>query len=375
MFFSRKPDGFSIEHQKLLSLINHFLSALTENILYASPARNEREKELLAKKQNTANKAYHFNGIIGNSHVMLAVLDHIALSAPLDASVLILGESGTGKERVAKSIHQLSSRKNGPLVIINCASLPIHLMESELFGHEKGAFTGALEKRKGKFELAEKGTIFLDEVGEMPIEMQVKLLRVIQEREIERLGGNEVIKIDVRIIAATSRNLEKEVKNGNFRLDLYYRLCVYPIIIPPLRQRGSDILLLTDHFVQHFSAKFARTIIGLTTEAKKQLQTYPWPGNVRELENSLERSVLLCRGNQITQISIFTYDKEGDEPAEKANNSPSLSIDDNAREHILSVIRKCNGKIGGQGGAAEQLGIPASTLHSKMKKLGLKKWI
>jgi transcriptional regulator with GAF, ATPase, and Fis domain len=205
--------------------------------------------------------------------------------------------------------------------------------------------------------------------------MQVKLLRVIQEREIERLGGNEVIKIDVRIIAATSRNLEKEVKNGNFRLDLYYRLCVYPIIIPPLRQRGSDILLLTDHFVQHFSAKFARTIIGLTSEAKKQLQTYPWPGNVRELENSLERSVLLCRSNQITQISIFTYDKEADEPAEKANNSPSLSIDDNAREHILSVIRKCNGKIGGQGGAAEQLGIPASTLHSKMKKLGLKKWI
>jgi hydrogenase-4 transcriptional activator len=314
-----------------------------------------------------------FDGIVGDSPAMVEVLDHVVLCAPLDTSVLILGESGTGKERVARSIHQLSMRRNNPLVIINCASLPANLIESELFGHEKGAFTGAIEKRRGKFEAADKGTLFLDEIGEMPVEMQVKLLRVLQEREFERLGGSEMIRVDVRIITATSRDLENEVKAGKFRLDLYYRLFVYPIVIPALRDRGDDIVLLANHFVHRFAKKFNKNLSGLSTEATRQLMSYHWPGNVRELENCIERTALLNAGPVIEKMSIFFYNKNTAQTAEPTNAKTILSMDENEKEHILKVLEACNGKVGGPGGAAERLKVPATTLHSRMKKLGLGK--
>jgi transcriptional regulator with GAF, ATPase, and Fis domain len=321
----------------------------------------------------TATIRASFDGIVGDSPAMAEVLDHVVLCAPLDTSILILGESGTGKERVARSIHQLSARRNNPLVTVNCASLQANLIESELFGHEKGAFTGAIEKRKGKFEAADKGTLFLDEIGEMPVEMQVKLLRVLQERELERLGGNEMIRVDLRIITATSRDLENEVKAGRFRLDLYYRLCVYPIVIPPLRDRGDDIVLLANHFVHRFAKKFNKDLSGLSTGAIRQLMSYHWPGNVRELENCIERTVLLNAGPVIEKMSIFAYSKNTAQATGPTNEKTILSMDENEKEHILKVLEACNGKVGGPGGAAEHLKVPATTLHSRMKKLGLGK--
>jgi len=296
LFFSRKSEGYTIEHQKLLSLVNQPLSMLIEQMILAIP---EAERAKAAQINDNAQKGSgsgFLSGIIGNSPRILEVFDHISIVAPLDASVLILGESGTGKEMIARSIHELSRRRNQPLIIINCASLPGNLIESELFGHEKGAFTGALERRKGKFEAADKGTIFLDEIGEMPIDMQVKLLRVLQEREFERLGGNHLIKVDVRIIAATNRDLEKAVREGKFRLDLYYRLCVYPIMVPALRDRKGDLMLLTNYFLEKFSRKFGSQVTEISPAAQRQLESHSWPGNVRELENCLERSILQTSG-------------------------------------------------------------------------------
>jgi len=373
LFFSRKSDGYTIEHQKLLSLVNQPLSTLTEQMILAIP---ESERTKTAETGDNAQKGSgpgFFHGIIGNSHKILEVFDHIGIVAPLDASVLILGESGTGKEMIARSIHELSPRRNQPLIIINCASLPGNLIESELFGHEKGAFTGALERRKGKFEVADKGTIFLDEIGEMPIDMQVKLLRVLQEREFERLGGNQLIKVDVRIIAATNRDLERAVREGKFRLDLYYRLCVYPIVVPALRDRKGDLLLLTDYFLEKFNRKFGRQVTELSSGARRQLEAHSWPGNVRELENCIERSVLQTRGNVLENISIsFISSPEKDKPAPEQKTEQS--IEDAMRDHIIAVLKKCKGKISGPGGAAEYLKMPATTLHSKVKKLGLKKY-
>jgi DNA-binding NtrC family response regulator len=374
MFYTRKPDGYNLEHQKLLDLVRWPLSALIDSILELKNKKvqpTDGPPSLASEGLPTVKIS--FDGIVGDSPAMIEVLDHVTVCAPLDTSVLILGESGTGKERVARSIHQLSTRRNHPLVTVNCASLPATLIESELFGHEKGAFTGAVDKRKGKFEAADKGTLFLDEIGEMPVEMQVKLLRVLQEREFERLGGNELIRVDVRIIAATSRDLEREVKGGKFRLDLFYRLCVYPIVVPPLHERGDDILLLAAHFVQRFARKFNKNFKGLSTEATGQLRSYTWPGNVRELENSIERSVLQNAGPYIEKISIFSANQSLLESAVSADDKAILSMEDNEKEHILSVLKACKGKVAGSGGAAEYLKLPATTLHSRMKKLGLGK--
>ncbi|HEY4290488.1 MAG TPA: sigma 54-interacting response regulator [Puia sp.] len=370
IFYSHKQDGYNTDHQKLLSLVQPCLGDLAEHLIRI---RTGVKTHQCAKADNRdrSTTSSVFNGIIGNSPVILEVMDNIMLSAPLDASVLILGESGTGKERVAKSIHELSHRKNNPLVTINCASLPANLIESELFGHEKGAFTGAVEKRKGKFEVANKGTIFLDEIGEMPVEMQVRLLRVLQEREVEPVGSNEVMKIDVRVIAATSRDLEQEVKNGNFRLDLYYRLCVLPIVLPPLRQRNGDILLIANHFIEKFSAKLNKKVTGMSEEAGRILLNYQWPGNVRELENTMERAVLQSTGPILENIPIFTSQLVKQDQPQPAPEFTSHTMDANNREFIRQVLQKCRGKIGGPGGAADVLGIPATTLHSKMKKLGL----
>jgi transcriptional regulator with GAF, ATPase, and Fis domain len=305
-----------------------------------------------------------FEGIIGNSHLLLNVFDHISKVAPYDTTVLISGESGTGKERIADCIHHLSSRKGKVLVKVNCATLPPTLIESELFGHERGAFTGAIAKRTGKFEQANGGTIFLDEIGEMPPDLQVKLLRVLQEREIEPIGGRSSVKVDVRVIAATNRNLEKDVGDGRFRLDLYYRLNVFPIVLPSLRERVEDIPALAHHFINIYSRSSGKRITGLSDKVLKSMMAYSWPGNIRELEHLIERSVLLAKGSIIEEISL---------PALHMQDIRVKTIHENERDYIISVLKKCNGKIWGNGGAAEMLDVPPSTLKSKMKRLGIRK--
>ena len=308
-----------------------------------------------------------FKKIIGNSSQLLNIFDDIKRVAPMTTSVLIMGESGTGKELFAKSIHEISPRAHKPFVVINCGAIPENLIESTFFGHDKGAFTGATDTRIGKFEQANGGTIFLDEIGEMPLEMQVKLLRVLQEKEIERIGTNKIISIDVRVIAATNKNLEEEVEAGRFRLDLYYRLHVFPINTPSLRDRKEDIPVLFDYFI----AKFSKTKMHVSNFVLQKIMEYSWPGNIRELENYIERSVLLSKDGSIKEIY---------KPLNSVNikNSDSTSyelkpLEDMERDYILSVLRLCKGKVYGNGGASEILKIPTSTLNSKIKKLGIKK--
>ena len=320
---------------------------------------------------DTSNKERQFKEIIGKSASLLTVLEQVAQVAPTDTSVLILGESGTGKEQIANSIHDLSPRKNKPFIKVNCAALPATLIESELFGHEKGAFTGAFDKRIGKFEQAAGGTILLDEIGEMPPDMQVKMLRVLQEKEIERIGGRATIPVDVRVIASTNRNLEKEIAEGRFRLDLYYRLNVFPVTMPPLRARKDDIPALAYHFVSHYARKSGKTITDISPKVLKELEAYDWPGNVRELEHFLERSILLTNGTVIKEVLLPSISPKSASNDFEVNRIKT--IDENERDHILAVLTKCNGRIWGTGGAAELLGIPPTTLNSKMKKLGIKR--
>ncbi|HVU99553.1 MAG TPA: sigma-54 dependent transcriptional regulator [Puia sp.] len=314
-----------------------------------------------------ANKTGRFPGIIGKSPEILHVLDEIDKVAPFDSAVLITGETGTGKERLVDAIHRLSPRKGKPLIKVNCAAIPPELIESELFGHEKGAFTGAMDRRIGKFELADGGTIFLDEIGEVPTEIQVKLLRVLQEKEIERVGGASTIHIDVRIVAATNRDLYKEMADGRFRIDLFYRIHVFPIHIPPLRERREDIRPLAEHFLAHFASKFGRSTSSFSTKALRQLSAYSWPGNIRELEHLIERHVLSATTAIIDNIDL-------PEPTRKRPENTATdikSIEEMEKAHILEVLRKCHGKVSGAGGAAELLQIPPTTLTYKIKRLGI----
>jgi DNA-binding NtrC family response regulator len=305
--------------------------------------------------------------IITQSKSMLNVLEHIKLAGPSETTVLILGESGTGKELVANAIHEVSTRKHRPLVVVNCGALPPTIIESELFGHEKGAFTGAVEKRIGSFEQADGGTIFLDEIGELPADLQVKFLRVLQQKEIQPIGGS-TRKVDVRIIAATNRNLDEAVAAGHFRMDLYYRLNVFPIVIPPLRERKEDILLLAKFFVNKFADLEKKIIAGFSAEVIQALENYEWPGNVRELENLMHRSVLLTNG---PIISIFYHKPELLKPSYP--DQKPRSIAENERDHIIATLKSCNWKIYGPGGAAELLEMNVSTLNSRIKKLGIEK--
>ena len=311
----------------------------------------------------------NFKKIIGKSSLLLNVFDDIKRVAPMNTSVLIMGESGTGKELIAKRIHDFSSRASKQFVTVNCAAIPENLIESSFFGHEKGAFTGAIEKRIGKFEQANAGTIFLDEIGEMSLDMQVKLLRVLQEREIERIGANKTIPIDVRIIAATNKNLEEEVEAGKFRLDLYYRLQVFPIISPPLRERKEDIPLLANHFL----AKFSKQKMYISNDVLDRMMGYRWPGNIRELENYIERSILLAKDNTLRELHKPLSNWYITASKNNASIQELKSLEDMERGYILSVLRLCKGKVYGGGGAAEILQIPTSTLNSKIKKLGIKK--
>jgi two-component system response regulator HydG len=310
-----------------------------------------------------------FPNIIGRSLPFLEALKNVRIVGPSETSVLILGESGTGKELIAQAIHLISARKAKPLVVVNCATLPANLIEAELFGHEKGVFTGALEKRTGKFEQADGGTIFLDEIGELSPDLQIKFLRVLQEKEIEPIGGQRR-KINIRVIAATNRKLEDEMVAGRFRMDLYYRLNVFPISLPPLRERKEDIVLLANHFLRIYACKEKKVITGLADHVAKELLNYAWPGNVRELENLMERSVLLATGELITISPL---------PPNARNNLFAGSEDrvktmtENERDHILTALEKCHWKIYGKGGAAELLAINGTTLHSRMKKLGIER--
>ncbi|HET6994471.1 MAG TPA: sigma-54 dependent transcriptional regulator [Chitinophagaceae bacterium] len=310
--------------------------------------------------------------IVGRSAPMLHVFNLIQQVAPFDSSVLILGESGTGKEAIANCIVQQSTRKNKPFVKINCAAIPAELMEAELFGYEKGAFTGATERRAGKFELAAGGSILLDEIGEIRPEMQAKLLRVLQEKEIQRIGSSSVMKSDVRILAATSRVLEKEVAEGRFRLDLYYRLLVFPITMPPLRERIEDIPLLVDHFMRYYSAKTGKTVVPVSADEMQKLLHYDWPGNVRELQHLVERNVLLS--NEEMSGDILRSLASPDLQPEEKKDTRMKTMEEMERDYIIAVLNQSNFRIAGKGGAAEILGLPPTTLHSKIKKLGIKKF-
>lgn len=319
--------------------------------------------------QDQIKTTHGYDGIIGSDGGLRNACQMALSVAPSDSTVLILGETGTGKELIARAIHYSSSRTQERMVKVNCAALPSHLVESELFGHEKGSFTGATERRIGKFELANNGTLFLDEIGEMSPGLQAKLLRAIQEKEIERLGGSSVIKTNVRIIAASNRDLKKEVENGTFRGDLYYRLNVFPIILPPLRERKEDIPMLVSHFIDKFSQTSGKRIVNISSSALNELTFYDWPGNVRELENVIERSVLMAQGDGIAEIQLQNAKLLSD--LQTGQHLKSLA--ENEREYILSILKKCNGKIRGEDGAAKILKVPATTLHSKMKKLGIRK--
>lgn len=308
-------------------------------------------------------------GTIGGTPEMHEVFRLVKRVAPFDTSVLILGETGTGKEGIATCIVRQSKRSNKPYIKVNCAAIPNSLMESEFFGYEKGAFTGATERKTGKFELASGGTILLDEIGEMPVDMQVKLLRALQEKEIYRIGGNAPIHVDVRILAATSKHLETEIANGRFRLDLYYRLNIYPILLPPLRDRKADIPDLARHFIKNISEKMGKPIVSVLDSAIEDLLHYAWPGNIRELEHVIERSLLMSSGPQLDKIEIPLLQDNDIHP--KAKTLILKSLEENERDYIVEALRKCGGKIAGAGGAAELLQIPPTTLHSKIKKLGI----
>ncbi|MBV8253327.1 MAG: sigma 54-interacting transcriptional regulator [Chitinophaga sp.] len=308
---------------------------------------------------------------IGSSTAMRNVYDMVAKVAPSDATVLILGETGTGKELIARQLHESSPRQDKLMIKVNCAAIPANLVESELFGHEKGSFTGALEKRVGKFELADNSTLFLDEIGELPLEMQAKLLRALQEKEIERIGGKTVIKVNVRIIAATNKNLAAEVVAGRFRSDLYYRLNVFPIALPSLRERKEDIPELVSFFIEKYATNTGRKVTGIAPKALEKLMNYSWPGNIRELEHLIERTVLLSTTNTITMINLPTKNKILYGQQETAVQVRSLA--DVEREHILKMVQLSNGRISGPNGAAAKLQLPSTTLISKMQKLDIRK--
>ncbi|CAN5237877.1 hypothetical protein BH10PLA2_BH10PLA2_03190 [soil metagenome] len=319
--------------------------------------------------QEEIKAAHNFEEIIGQSPSLTSVLEKVSLVAATDATVLITGETGTGKELIARAIHSRSRRAHKPLIKINCAALPAGLVESELFGHEKGAFTGAIARRIGRFELAQGGTIFLDEIGEIPAEAQAKLLRVLQEREFDRVGGSSSIKVDVRILAATNRDLLKAVREKTFREDLYYRLSVFPLQLPPLRDRKEDIPGLVHFLVDKFAMQIGRQIEGVSKTTMERLQAYAWPGNIRELENVLERAIILAAGPTL-EIGADVLTAEPDNAAPVATEL-SLTLEEVERAHLATVLHQTNWVIEGERGAAKILGMHPNTLRSRLKKIGL----
>jgi formate hydrogenlyase transcriptional activator len=328
--------------------------------------RGELERRYLEEELQTD---YRFEEIIGESRALKRVLKQVETVAREEATVLILGETGTGKELIARAIHELSPRCERTFVKLNCSAIPAGLLESELFGHEKGAFTGALAQKIGRLELAHEGTLFLDEIGDLPLELQPKILRALQEREFDRLGGTKTIPVNVRLIAATNRNLAKMVASHEFRSDLYYRLRVFPIEIPPLRERREDIPVLVRYFVHKHSRRMNRQIATVPPETMEVLRSWSWPGNVRELENFMERAVILTQGPTLRAPLSELKAADVDDLAGSLNPN----FENAEREHILRVLREAKGMIGGPDGAAGRLGLKRTTLNSKMKKLGIKR--
>jgi formate hydrogenlyase transcriptional activator len=363
--FSRRAENFTDHDLSLLTQIAGQVAVALDNAL--AFRRISELNETLAKQklylEDELKTEFNFEEIIGQSKAIKRVLNQIETVAPTDSTVLILGETGTGKELLARAIHDLSPRQGHTFVRFNCASIPAGLLESELFGHEKGAFTGAIAPRVGRLELAHQGTIFLDEVGDIPLELQPKLLRVLQEKEFERLGSNRTISSDVRIVAATNRDLAKMVAAGQFRSDLFYRLDVFPIVVPPLRERREDIPLLVQYFLAKFAKKMRKQIETVPPERMQALVRYSWPGNIRELEHLIERAVILTRGSALNVPPFETV------PAEEPALSGSAKLENVERDHIIRVLRESNGRIGGPGGAAERLGMNRTTLNSRMQKL------
>jgi transcriptional regulator with GAF, ATPase, and Fis domain len=329
------------------------------------------QEEPLCQEEGV-DKNRHYPEIIGESAEIQQTLRLISRVALTNSTVLIMGETGTGKELVARAIHHHSARKAKTMVKVDCASLPASLIESELFGHERGSFTGASDRRIGKFEMADRSTLFLDEIGELPLELQVKLLRALQEKEIERIGGRGTIRVDVRIIAATNRDLEREMEEGRFRADLYYRLNIFPIPVPSLRARREDIPMLVDHFIHKLSNKIGTKITSVNEHVLEQIMNYDWPGNIRELEHALERSILLSDDDILRQIYLPCR-RLKDLADQPATGSRIKTIEENERDHIIYVLRQCKGRVAGYTGAAKSLGVPASTLASKLKRLGIEK--
>jgi formate hydrogenlyase transcriptional activator len=306
-----------------------------------------------------------FEQIIGNSPALESVLELVERVAPTDSTVLVQGETGTGKELIARAIHNLSSRFGRPFIKLNCAAIPFDLLESELFGHEKGAFTGAIAQKIGRFELADKGTLFLDEVGDIPLPLQPKLLRVLQEQEFERLGSGRTHQVDVRLVAATHRNLVEMVKRNEFRSDLYYRLNVFPVPLPPLRARREDIPALVEHFVEIYARRMSKQIDQISPETMSELTSYPWPGNIRELQNFIERSVILTSGNVLESPLASLRN------AAEAQSLGPITMEDAERDHIRKTLEQTRWVVSGPNGAAARLGIKRSTLYFRMQKLGI----
>jgi formate hydrogenlyase transcriptional activator len=304
------------------------------------------------------------HGIIGTSPVLKSVLDLIGVVAPTNSTVLILGETGTGKELVARAIHNLSNRRNAPFVTLNCAAIPAGLLESELFGHERGAFTGAVTQRIGRFEAADGGTIFLDEIGDMPLDLQAKLLRVLQEKEFERLGSTRSARVNVRVVAATNRDLLQMIDDKSFRVDLYYRLSVFPILLPPLRDRPEDIPALVRHFAAMYAWRMNKAVEAIPPETMEAMLRYDWPGNIRELQNFMERGVI------ISQSPVFRPDL-GQIQHQRAKVPSKQTLDEAMRNHIVQTLDEVKWVLGGQHGAATRLGVPRTTLLYKMRRLGI----
>lgn len=368
-----QPDNFNAANLRVLQQIAERIAIAVDNALAYQEINRLKEslvhENLYLTEQINGNNP-DFGEIVGRSVVMSAVLKQVEMVAKSDCSVLILGETGTGKELIARAIHNLSERRDQRMVKMNCAVMPAGLLESDLFGHEKGAFTGATNQRMGRFELADKGTLFLDEVGEIPVELQPKLLRVLQERGFERVGGNKVISVDVRLIAATNRDLQQMVADREFRSDLFYRLNVFPIVIPPLRERPEDIPQLVKFLTYKIARRMKRTIDSIPAETLRLLSQMPWPGNVRELENVIERAVLLTRGTVLNlQLPELQYPVPSMAlPVPKAE--PSQPGEDE-RQQIIRVLKETNGVVAGPRGAAQRLGLKRTTLLSRMKKWGI----
>ena len=362
-----RESAFSPPEVEFLTQVANQIAIGVENALDYRQVTEARER--LTEERNylveELRTQYDFEEIVGQSAALKRVLKQVEMVAPTDSTVLILGETGTGKELVARAIHQISSRREHAFVNVNCAAIPLGLLESELFGHEKGAFTGAIARKIGRFELAHHGTLFLDEVGDIPAELQPKLLRVLQEHEFERLGSTRTTRVDVRLVAATSRDLPQMVEAREFRDDLYYRLNIFPIVVPPLRERPEDIPLLVEHFVDKYARRMDKRITHIPTETREALKRYHWPGNVRELQNFIERATILTTGPTL-QVPLAELERSTQTAARRGR-----TLEETEREQILRALREAQWVLGGPDGAAERLGLKRTTLFYRMRKLGI----